>query len=93
VETAGSKYPCTHLVIIPPGGKAVAHYHNGYETVIHIIKGRAETKYNEAGDFLLIPSNVSHQSVNLSNSEQVLVVVAKNDPKEQESVAIYETSK
>ena len=99
-STAGSKHLCMHLVIIPPGGKAVAHYHNGYETVIYIIEGKAETKYgenleqssiNEAGDFLFIPPNLPHQPVNLSDTEQVVAVVARNDPNEQESVVLYET--
>lgn len=100
--TAGSKHLCMHLVIIPPGGKAVAHYHDGYETVIYIIQGKAETKYgkyleqsviNEAGDFLFIPPNLPHQPVNLSDTEQVIAVVARNDPNEQESVVVYEVSK
>ncbi|MBI5838624.1 MAG: cupin domain-containing protein [Chloroflexi bacterium] len=100
-NTAGSKHLCMHLVIIPPGGKAVAHYHNGYETAIYIVKGRAETKYgknlefssiNEAGDFLFIPPNVPHQPVNLSETEEVIAVVARNDPNEQESVVVYEAS-
>ena len=99
-STAGSKHLCMHLVIIPPGGKAVAHYHDGYETVIYIIEGKAETKYgenleqssiNEAGDFLFIPPNLPHQPVNLSDTEQVIAVVARNDPNEQESVVLYET--
>ena len=97
-STAGSKALCMHLVIIPPGGKAVAHYHDGYETALYILQGRAETKYgpnlenstqNEAGDFLFIPPNVPHQPVNLSDTEQVIAVVARNDPNEQESVVIY----
>ena len=99
-STAGSKHLCMHLVIIPPGGKAVAHYHDGYETVIYIIEGKAETKYgenleqssiNEAGDFLFIPPNLPHQPVNLSDTEQVVAVVARNDPNEQESVVLYKT--
>ena len=98
-RTAGSKHLCMHLVIIPPGGKAVAHYHDGYETVIYIIQGKAETCYghnleqstiNEAGDFLFIPPNLPHQPVNLSDTEQVIAVVARNDPNEQESVVVYE---
>ena len=98
-QSAGTKNLCMHLVIIPPGGKAVAHYHNGYETTIYIIKGRAETKYgdnlekssiNEAGDFLFIPPNVPHQPINLSETEEVVAVVARNDPNEQESVVIYQ---
>lgn len=97
-QTAGTKHLCMHLVVIPPGGKAVAHYHNGYETTIYIIKGRAETRYgeslenssiNEAGDFLFIPPNLPHQPVNLSRTEEVIAVVARNDPNEQESVVVY----
>jgi uncharacterized RmlC-like cupin family protein len=97
-NTAGSKHLCMHLVVIPPGGKAVAHYHNGYETVIYIIQGKAETKYgknleqstiNEAGEFLFIPPNLPHQPVNLSDTEEVIAVVARNDPNEQESVVVY----
>ena len=97
-QTAGTKHLCMHLVIIPPGGKAIAHYHNGHETTIYIIKGRAETRYgeklehssiNEAGDFLFIPPNLPHQPVNLSETEEVIAVVARNDPNEQESVVVY----
>lgn len=98
-KTAGSKHLCMHLVVIPPGGKAVAHYHDGFETTIYIIEGKAETRYgknlehssiNEAGDFLFIPPNLPHQPVNLSDTEQVIAVVARNDPNEQESVVVYE---
>lgn len=98
-STAGSKHLCMHLVVIPPGGKAVAHYHDGFETVIYVIKGKAETRYgknlehssvNEAGNFLFIPPNLPHQPVNLSDTEQVIAVVARNDPNEQESVVVYD---
>jgi uncharacterized RmlC-like cupin family protein len=97
-QTAGTKHLCMHLVVIPPGGRAIAHYHNGYETTIYIIKGRAETRYgeklehssiNEAGDFLFIPANLPHQPVNLSETDEVIAVVARNDPNEQESVVVY----
>ena len=97
--TAGSTGLCMHLVVIPPGGKAVPHYHNGYETAIYIVQGRAETRYgpnlehsaiNEAGDFLFIPPNVPHQPVNLSDTEQVVAVVSRNDSNEQESVVVLD---
>ena len=96
--SAGSKNLCMHIVVIPAGGSAVAHYHNGYETAIYIVQGRAETKYgknlehstiNEAGDFLFIPQDLPHQPVNLSDTEDVIAVVARNDPNEQESVVLY----
>jgi len=98
-DSAGSTKLCMHLVVIPPGGRAVPHYHDGYETALYIIKGRAETRYgpnlehssiNEAGDFLFIPADVPHQPLNLSDSEEVIAVVARNDPNEQESVVVYE---
>lgn len=97
-QSAGTQHLCMHLVVIPPGGRAVAHYHNGYETTIYIMKGRAETKYgenleqssiNEAGDFIFIPPNLPHMPVNLSETEEVIAVVARNDPNEQESVVLY----
>lgn len=98
-KTAGTIHLCMHLVVIPPGSKAIAHYHNGYETTIYIIKGRAETRYgeklehssiNEAGDFLFIPANLPHQPINLSETDEVIAVVARNDPNEQESVVVYQ---
>jgi len=97
--TAGATGLCMHLVVIPPGGKAVPHFHNGYETALYILKGRAETRYgkglkqsviNQEGDFLFIPANVPHQPVNLSDTEEVIAVVARNDPNEQESVVLYD---
>lgn len=97
-QSAGTKHLCMHLVVIPPGGRAIAHYHDGHETTIYIIKGRAETKYgdkleqssiNEAGDFIFIPPNVPHLPINLSDTEEVIAVVARNDPNEQESVVLY----
>ena len=97
--TAGATGLCMHIVIIPPGGKAVPHLHKGYETAIYIIRGRAETRYgegllqseiNEAGDFIFIPADVPHQPINLSDTEEVVAVVARNDPNEQESVVLYD---
>ena len=98
-KTAGSTGLCMNMVIIPPGGAAVAHIHDGYETAIYVIKGRAETRYgeglsesviNEAGDFIFIPANVPHQPINLSDTEEMVAIVARNDPNEQENVILYE---
>ena len=98
-KSAGSTKLCMHLVVIPLGGKATPHYHNGCETALYIVQGRAETRYgpklehssiNEAGDFLFIPPNVPHQPVNLSETEEVIAAVARNDPNEQESVVVLD---
>jgi uncharacterized RmlC-like cupin family protein len=98
-STAGSTALCMHIVVIPPGGAAVPHFHQGYETAIYVVKGRVETRYgarlekstvNEAGDFLFIPADLPHQPFNLSETEEVVAVVARNDPNEQESVVVIE---
>lgn len=99
-KTAGSTGLCMHMVVIPPGGAAQPHIHDGYETALYVIKGRAKTLYgeglsqsviNEAGDFIFIPANVPHQPMNISDTEEVVAIVARNDPNEQESVIPYET--
>jgi uncharacterized RmlC-like cupin family protein len=100
-HTAGSKALCMHMVVFEPGGKAASHYHDGYETVIYMLKGRVKTLYgvglkkemiNEAGDFIFIPANVPHLPMNLSDTEEAVAIVARNDPNEQESVILYNPS-
>lgn len=96
--TSGAKAISMNLVVIPPGSAAVAHFHNGYETAIYMMKGRVETRYghnlehsviNEEGDFIYLPANLPHQPTNLSETEPVHAIVARNDANEQESVEEY----
>jgi uncharacterized RmlC-like cupin family protein len=98
-ETAGTQGLCLHLVEIPPGGEAIPHFHDGFETAIYLLEGRVETRYgeglrqsvvNEAGDFLFIPPGVPHSPRNLSQTATARALVARNDPREQESVVLYE---
>jgi uncharacterized RmlC-like cupin family protein len=98
-RTAGARGLCMNMVIIPPGGAAEPHYHDGFETAIYLIAGRVETLYgpglrqsviNEAGDFLFIAPGVPHQPRNLSETEPACAVVSRNDAKEQESVVLYD---
>jgi uncharacterized RmlC-like cupin family protein len=97
--TTGATGICMHVVVIPAGGAATPHTHQGYETAIYILKGRVDTRYGdnlsqsmicEEGDFLFIGPNIPHQPVNLSETEDAMAVVARNDPNEQEHVIIYE---
>jgi uncharacterized RmlC-like cupin family protein len=99
--TAGSRHLSLNLLIVPPGGAAEPHIHQGYETAIYQLEGRVETRYGEglkksviteAGDFLFIPPDLPHQPVNLSQTEPAIGLVARNDPNEQESVVLYEVS-
>ena len=96
--TAGSTGISMNMVVIPPGGAAEPHFHDGFETAIYLISGRVETRYgenlaksviNRNGDFIFIPPGVPHQPRNLSDTEPAVAIVARNDPNEQESVRHY----
>jgi uncharacterized RmlC-like cupin family protein len=97
--TAGATGISMNLVVIPPGGAAEPHRHQGYETAIYILKGTIDTRYGPGlrhsltvteGDFLYIAADVPHQPVNLSATEPALAIVARTDPNEQESVVSYD---
>ncbi len=95
-ETAGAKGICMHLLEIPPGVTAEAHYHEGHETAILVLEGSAEMRHGpnlelvmrmESGDFVYIPPGVPHQPYN-PNDTVCRGVVASTDPNEQESVVL-----
>jgi uncharacterized RmlC-like cupin family protein len=97
-DTCGSTGLAMHLVVVPPGGAADPHYHDGYETAIYQLEGLVETRYGpvleqsvvtQAGDFLFVPPGVPHQAVNLSDTEPAVAIIARNDANEQERVVPY----
>jgi uncharacterized RmlC-like cupin family protein len=96
-ETAGATGICMHLVIIPPGAAASAHLHQDHETAIYVLDGEADLWFgasleecltSRAGDFLYIPAGMPHLPVNASATEPCVVVLARTDPNEQESVVL-----
>ncbi|MDV2997605.1 MAG: hypothetical protein N4J56_007310 [Chroococcidiopsis sp. SAG 2025] len=98
-NTTGAKGISMNLVIIPPGGIAEPHFHPEHETAIYLLKGRVEVCYGqglqhckvcEAGDFVFTPPGVPHQPRNLSATEPVYALAARNDPDEQEKVVSYD---
>ena len=97
-KTTGAQGLSMQLVVIPPGGCAAPHIHQGYETAIYVLQGRVETTYgpglqqrvvSEAGEFLYIAADVPHQARNLSDTEEAIGLVARNDANEQERVIPY----
>jgi len=99
-QTAGSRGLSMHIVTIPPGARSTPHSHSAYETAIYVLEGRVETRWgaglresviNEPGEFLFIPPGVPHEAINLSATEWVRAVVARNDPSEKENVDPYPT--
>jgi uncharacterized RmlC-like cupin family protein len=98
-NTAGAKGIAMELVIIPPGAIAKPHFHPEHETALYLLKGRVEVRYGkglkqcqvcEAGDFVFTPPGVPHQPRNLSETEPVYIVTARNDPDEQEKIVPYD---
>ena len=98
-EVCGSTGLSLSYVVVPPGGIAEAHLHDGYETAIYQLSGKVETRFGpelvesvvtEAGDFLFIPPGVPHQPRNLSDTEPAAAIVARNDARDEERVVPYE---
>lgn len=98
-NTAGAKGISMALVMIPPGAVAPPHFHPEHETAVYILKGRVELRYGkgltqcqvcEAGDFVFTPPGVPHQPRNLSATEPVYVLAARNDPDEKEESVPYD---
>lgn len=97
--TAGAKGISMNLVVVPPGGAALPHRHQGFETAIYVLKGQVDTRYGAGlrqsvvageGDFIFIGPDVPHQPVNMSATEPAYAIIARNDPNEQESVVPYD---
>jgi uncharacterized RmlC-like cupin family protein len=95
-ESCGSEGLCLHLLVIPPGGEARAHLHEGHESAIYVLEGSAAMRHGEgleqvdtmtAGDFVFIPAGVPHQPYNPTD-RPVRALVARTDPDEQESVVL-----
>ena len=96
-ETAGAQAIWLGMIRMPPGGRTKAHLHEGHETAMYVVSGEVDLWYGEglqeheiarAGDYLYIPAGVSHVAVNRSQTESVVVVGARTDPNEQESVVL-----
>ena len=98
-QSAGARALCVHLLTIPPGGAAQPHLHEGHESAVYVLSGRAEMRYGAGleerleagpGDFVYIPAGIPHRPANLSATEPCTAVVARTDPNEQESVVLLD---
>jgi uncharacterized RmlC-like cupin family protein len=96
-ETVGARAIHMQLVTIPPGGRARAHKHATHETAIYALTGTSGVWHGERlehhaivepGNFFYIPADVPHLPYNPSLTEPVVAVIARTDPREQESVVL-----
>lgn len=88
-----------NVATIPPGGVAYAHIHVGFDLMLYILKGRVRHEYghkcaqvleNKAGDFIYIEPGVPHEVFNMSDTEEVVAVVARADASEWEHIVPYD---
>ncbi len=101
-KNVGSTKLSMNVATIPPGGTAYAHIHVDFELMLYILQGRVrhaygpglrETLDNKAGDFIYIEPGVPHEVYNLSESEEVVAVVARSDASEWQNIVPYDPEK
>ncbi len=101
-KNVGSTRLSMNVATIPPGGVAYAHIHVDFELMLYILQGRVRHEYgpglkkvvdNEAGDFIYIEPGVPHEVFNLSDSEEVVAVVARSDASEWQNIVPYDRSR
>ena len=95
-ESASSEAICMHMLVMPPGAVAKAHYHENHETAIYMLEGTTSFRHGpnlefldtvNEGDFVYIPAGVPHQPFN-DSGKIARALIARTDPNEQESVVL-----
>jgi uncharacterized RmlC-like cupin family protein len=82
-----------HMAIatVPPGRCSTAHYHVNCESAIYVVSGTgtflsgSELDKEESiskGDFIFVPPDANHQPVNTSDTDDLVLIVARNAPTE-----------
>ena len=98
-KNVNAKALSMNVATIPPGGLAFAHIHVDFELMLYILKGRVRHEYgpgcrkvveNEAGDFIFIEPGVPHEVFNLSDTEEVVAVVARSSADEWDKIVPYD---
>jgi uncharacterized RmlC-like cupin family protein len=98
-RTVGARVLSMNVARLPPGGRIEPHVHDGYEVGLYVLQGRLEHRFgpglrqtlvNAAGDFIFVEPGVPHAARNLSDTEPVVVVVARTTPDEWARVIPYD---
>jgi uncharacterized RmlC-like cupin family protein len=70
--------------------------------MLYILEGRVRHEYgegleksveNRAGDFIFIEPGIPHEVLNLSDTENVVAVVARSDASEWENIVDYPSTR
>lgn len=84
---------------VPPGATAFAHIHVDFEVMLYILQGKVRHAYgpglkkiidNQAGDFIFIEPGVPHEVYNVSDTEEVIAVVARSRADEWDNIIPYD---
>jgi uncharacterized RmlC-like cupin family protein len=95
-ETVGSKGISMTVLTLPDGARARTHLHEGVETAVYVIEGRAEMFYGPrleqhldcgSGDYVYIPADVPHLVLNRSGGETT-ALVAHTAADDQEGIVL-----
>ena len=98
-RTVGAQKLSMQVATVPPGGVAKAHIHVGFELGLFILQGHVEHRYgpglkqsviNAAGDFIFIEPDVPHEVYNLSDTEEIIAVVARSSPHQWDEIIPYD---
>ena len=90
-QTVGSHILSMNVARLPAGASIEAHIHDGYEVGLYVLEGRLEHRFgpgltksliNGPGDFIFVEPGVPHAAFNLSDTEPVVVVVARTSAAE-----------
>ena len=89
-------------VVIPPGARNQRHYHVNCDAGMHILKGRLKLFFGpdhemeeaivEEGDFAFVPAGVIHGLMNLSDTEEAVLIASYGGvgSKEEAGVVLIE---
>lgn len=88
-DTVGSENLYSSIVHTKPGGRTEIHHHGECETSIYILSGRARFYSGDRlrdiidaneGDFVFVPAFEVHVEENVSDSEDLVVLLSRNCP-------------
>jgi uncharacterized RmlC-like cupin family protein len=95
--TAAAGGICMQISRLPGGAVGKAHLHEDHESTLYILEGSTAMLYGEQlehrleahpGDFVYIPASTPHKPWNLSETDPIVMVVARTDANEQESLVL-----
>ena len=85
---AGANKLWADTVDVEPDAKTGAHHHGELESIIYVVRGRAQMRWGERleftaeagpGDFIFVPPLAPHHEMNASPNERLECVVIRSD--------------